>query len=80
MVVALHASVHDDFIALLSNSFPGHVDIDPVGVAPHAWIYLSELHRGARVIHYRISKIGVEISVIEKNIGIVEPSVEVPFE
>lgn len=80
MVVALHASVHDNLVALLPDAFSGDVDIDPIGVSPHARIYLSEFHRRTCVVHYSISEVGVEVSIVEKNVGIMEPSIEMPFE
>lgn len=80
MVIALHTPIHNDLIALLSDPLPGHVNVDPVRIAPHACVDLAELDRGACVVHYGVSKFGIKVSIVKENVWVVEPPVEVSFQ
>ena len=79
MVIALHASIHDCLISLYLDSLLRYRLVHPVRVAPHTGIDLAELGLGACVVGYRVFEGLFEFSVIEENVGIVEPSVEVSF-
>lgn len=80
MVITLHSPVHDDLVALLPDALSGYVNIDPVWISPHARIDFAKLNRGACVIHYGVSEVGIKISIIQEYVGVMKPSIEVPFE
>lgn len=80
MVVTFHSPVHDNLVALLPDPLSGYINIDPVGISPHAWIDLAKLDRRTCVVHYGVSEIGIEVSIVEEYVGIMKPSIEVPFE
>jgi len=77
MVVALHATIHDSSVSLLSDPLSCCVDVDPIRISPHIWIYLPKLYWGARVIQYRLFKGYVEVAIIEEDVWIMEPPIEV---
>ena len=79
MVVTLHPTIHDCCISLLSCAFLCRLDVDPIWVSPHGRIYFPKLDRGACVILDRLLESGIEISIIQEHIGVVKPSVEMPF-
>ena len=79
MMVALHASIHNCSISLLSDSLSCCVTVDPIGISPHLRINLAELHRSTCVVHYSLFECLVKVSIIEKDVWIVEPSIEMPF-
>ena len=80
VVIALHTAVHNSRIALLPYTLLCHVLIDPVWVAPHAWVYLSKLHRCACVVCNGLFECGVEVAVVQENIGIVKPAIEMSLD
>jgi hypothetical protein len=77
VVITLHATVHDGGVTLFSDALLGHVVVNPVGEAPHARIDLAELDVGADVLADLIFEGGVEVAVVEEDVWVVEPSVEV---
>lgn len=79
MVIALHASVHDGLVSLFTNTFSCYLGVNPVRIAPHARIDLAKLDRGTRIVPYGLSERRIEVSIVQKNIGIMEPSIEMPF-
>lgn len=79
MMIALHAPVHDGLVSLFANTFSCYLGVNPVRIAPHARIDLAKLDRGTCVVSYGLSERRIEVSIIQKNIGIMEPSVEMPF-
>ena len=78
-MVTLHATIHDRFISLLPDPFFRNFTIDPIGVSPHGMVYLTKFHRRTCVVSNRFFESRVEIAVIEEDVGIVEPSIEMPF-
>lgn len=79
-MVALHSAVHDSSVSLLRDALLRDLGINPIWKAPHARIDLAKLNRRGRVVPYRVHECRVEISVIEKHIRIVVPSVEMTFD
>lgn len=80
MVIAFHSTIHDDLIPLLSDPFSGYINVDPVRIPPHARVYLPKLNGRAGVIHDCVSEVGIKVAIVEEDIWIVEPSVEMSFQ
>lgn len=77
VVITLHATVHDSSITLLSDALLCDIDINPIWVTPHAGVNLSKLDCRASVVPDSLHECGVEISIIQKDVWVVEPPVEV---
>lgn len=80
VVVALHASVHDSLVALLADTLLGDVLVGPVRVAPVFRADLAEFDGGGGVVEDGLAEGGVEVAVVEEDIGVVEPAVEVTLD
>ena len=80
VMITLHSTIHDCGIALLPDSFPCLVRIRPAWIAPHAWVYLTELYWRARVICDGFFEGGIEVSVIKEDIWIVIPAIEMSLD
>lgn len=78
-MVTLHTAIHDCLISLLRNALLGDLGIDPVWETPHFGVNLSKLHRRAGVIGDYLLECRVELAVVEEDIWIVIPSVEMAF-
>ena len=78
-MIALHTTIHNRFVSLLSDSFFCNIMINPIGVSPHGRIYLAKFYRRACVVANRFFECRVEVAVIEEDVGIVEPPIEMPF-
>ena len=76
-MIALHTTVHNGSISLLSDTFPCSVNIDPVWIPPHTRIYLPKFDRSTCVVQNRLFERRVEISVVEKHIRVMKPPIEV---
>ena len=80
VMVALHATVHDRCISLFPDPFTGHIFVDPIRISPHAGIDLAELYRRASVILNGRFELITKVAVVEKDIRIMKPAIEVTFE
>lgn len=76
MVVALQSSVHDGLVSLLPDAFPCNLMVDPIGETPHALVDLAKLDRGTGVIPDCLFEFLVEVAIVQEDIGVVPPSVE----
>lgn len=79
MMVTLHASVHDGGVTLFPNALFGDFMINPVGVTPHGLIDLAKLNGGAGVVLDRRLEGVIEITIVQEDVRVVEPAVEVSF-
>lgn len=79
VVVRLHAAVHDGLVALLSDALFRDVDIHPVRIAPVFGSNLAELDVGGRVISDRVLEGLVEGAIIQEDVWVVKPTVEMPL-
>jgi hypothetical protein len=79
-VVTFHSTVHDSSISLLSNTLLRNLRIDPIWESPHLRVDLSKLHWGAGVICYRLLESRVEFSVVQEDVWVVVPSIEMPLD
>lgn len=79
-MVALHAAVHDGIVALLPDTFLGDLGVDPVRVSPHVRANLAKLDLARRVVADGIAKVLVEVAIVEEDIGVVVPVVEVALD
>jgi hypothetical protein len=77
VVITLHTTVHNSSITLFSDALLGHIVINPVGEAPHTGIDLSKLDVGADVLADFIFEGRVEVAVVQEDVWVVEPSIEV---
>ena len=80
VVVALKTAVHDSIIALLSDAFLGDLGVDPVGQTPHLRANLTKLNRARSVVAYCFLERLVELAVVEEDVGVIEPAVEVTLD
>lgn len=80
MVVTLHTTVHDCSIALFSDALLGYIVVNPVRETPHAGVDLAKLDIGADVFADLIFEGGVEVAVVQEDVWVVEPSVEVSLD
>lgn len=75
-MIALHAAVHDGSVALLRDALLCNVRIDPVRKAPLLWRDLAPLYWSADVLQNNLAEGLIEVSVVEEDVGVVKPSVE----
>ncbi len=75
-MVALHAAIHDRGVSLLPDAFSRCVDVNPTWVSPHGWIYFAELHGSTGVIQDSLLECGIEITIVEKHVGVMKPPIE----
>lgn len=80
MMVALHATIHNGSVSLFSYSLSCSIDVHPVWVTPHGCINLSKLDWRARVVEDRLFESRVEVAIIQKDVRIVEPAIEMSFD
>lgn len=77
VVVAFHAAVHNGLITLLSDAFACNFLVDPVRISPHTRVNLPKLDRRACVIGDSFFERRVEIAVIQEDVRVMEPAIEV---
>jgi len=77
VVITLHAAIHDGSIALFPDALFCNIDIDPVGIAPHAGINLSKLDGRAGVVPDGLDEGGIEVSIVQEDVWVVKPPVKV---
>lgn len=78
-MVALHATIHDCCISLLPDPFFRNFMIDPIRVSPHRRIYFAELDWRACMVPNRFFERRIKVAIIEEDVGVVEPPIEMPF-
>ena len=79
-VVALHSTIHDGVVSLLVDTLLGNLGINPVGVTPHVRSNLAKLDAGGGVVLDRLLESIVEVAIVEENIRVVVPAVEVTLD
>jgi hypothetical protein len=75
-MIALHAAVHDGAVALLSDALLHDRRISPVWEAPVLWRDLAPFHYRLCVIANSLLESRVEVAVVQEDIGVVIPPVE----
>lgn len=78
-VVAFQSTVHDGSISLLCDAFLGHLVVGPVREPPHVGTYFAKFDGARSVISYRLLEVIVELAIVEENIGVMVPPIEVAF-
>lgn len=78
-MVALQSTVHDSCITLLGNTLLCNLGVNPLRETPGVRLNLAELNMTRRVVSHSILEIIVELDVVEEDIRIVIPAVEVAF-
>lgn len=76
-MVTLQPTIHDSGITLLGNAFLGNLLINPVRVSPHVRADLSKFNSRRGVFLYRLLEGLIEFPIIEEDVGVVIPPVEV---
>lgn len=76
-MVAFHSTVHDGSIALLPDALFGNLMVNPIGESPHGVVNLAKFNFRTGVVLDRRLEILVEVAIVEENIGVVPPPVEV---
>lgn len=79
-MVTGHATVHNCRISLLCDRFCSLIMIYPIRESPHAGVNLSKLNRTTGVVLNSVLELLVEDAVIEEDVGIVVPAIEVTFD
>jgi hypothetical protein len=79
-VVTFETTIHDSGVALLGDAFLRDLGIDPVGIAPHVGFDLAKLHSRGSVVRHRLLEGRVEVIIVEENVGVVIPPVEVTLD
>ena len=79
-MIALHAAIHDGSVALLLNTFLRDSRIDPIWKAPHLRTNLAPFDFTTGMLLHNIFEGLIKISIIEENVGIVEPPIEMPLD
>ena len=79
-MIALHSTIHNCSIPLLSYPLACDLMVNPIRKPPHRTVYFPELHRSIGVVDDSIFKLLVEVSIIQKDVWIPIPSVEVSFD
>jgi hypothetical protein len=79
-MITLHATIHDSLVTLLRNAFLCDGGVHPVGEAPLLCGYLTPLNRCACVVQNSVLKGLVEDAVVQEDIGVVKPPVEMSFD
>ena len=79
VVVALHTTIHDSRISLLSYPFFCRFLVDPIRITPHIRINFAKFHRATSMVHHGFFKRHVELGVVEENIWIMKPAIEMPL-
>lgn len=80
MVITLHTTVHDGSITLFSDALLGHVVVNPVREAPHGGIDFAEFDIRADVLTDLVFEGRVEVAVVQEDVWVVEPSVEMSLD
>jgi hypothetical protein len=80
MMVTFQATVHNSSISLFPNAFLGNLLVRPVWVSPVRLVDLAELDRGAGVVRYRLLEGGIEVAVIQEDVWVVEPAIEMSLD
>jgi hypothetical protein len=76
-MIALHAAIHDGIIALLCDALLRDGWVHPFWESPVACWYLAPLDRCACVIQHRLFERLVEDSVVQEDVWVVVPPIEV---
>ena len=80
MMIALHATIHDCAVTLLSDTLLNNRRIRPVWKTPVLWRDFAPLHCRLCVIADSLFEGRVEITVVEEDIWVVEPPVEMTLD
>ena len=79
-MITFHTAIHDRLIALLSYAFPSYIVVGPFREPPHGRIDLAELDGRAGVVCNCSLEFLSKVSIVQKDIRVMEPSIEVPLD
>lgn len=80
VMVTFHAAIHNRSISLLSNSFSSNLMINPIRIPPHGSIDFAKLCFSACVILNATFEFIGEFAIVEEDVGIVKPAIEMSFD
>lgn len=75
-MVAFHSTIHYVSITLFLNALPGNLGIDPIWKVPESAFDFTKLHRSADMSLDLCFEFLVEVGVVQKDIWVVKPLVE----
>lgn len=78
-MVTLHPSVHDSSIPLLSDTLLRNFMVNPVRIAPHRTVNFAKLCAAAGIILDGVYKLLIKLDIVQKNVRVIPPSVEMPL-
>lgn len=78
-MIALQTTIHDGRVALLCNTFFGRFHVHPVWISPHVGSNLPKLDSTRCVVRDRRLEGIIEVPIVEEDIGVVVPPIEVPL-
>lgn len=64
MMIALHTTIHDSSVTLLSNSLSGNFMIYPIWISPHGLIDLTKLNGGTCIVLDGVFELLVKVSIV----------------
>lgn len=79
-VVTLESTVHDGGITLFGDAFLSNLVVDPIRVSPHLGANSTKLDSTRGVVADDIFECLIKLAIVQKDVGVVEPSVEVAFD
>lgn len=79
-MITLQPTIHQRSITLFPNPFPRNLRVHPVREPPHGRIDLAELDAGLGMILHGLHEGIVEVAVVEEDVWVVIPSIEVALE
>jgi hypothetical protein len=80
VVITLHSTIHDGCVTLLLNALFCDSGIHPVRETPLLWTNLSPFDLATCVVQHRLFERRVEVPVIEEDVWIIEPAIEMPLD
>jgi len=79
-MIALHPTVHDSLVALLCDAFLGDGRVNPVWKAPVFWRDLPPFYWCTGVVQDCLPKCLVEVTIVQEDIGVVKPAIEMSLD
>lgn len=80
MVIAFHSTVHDGGITLFLDALFGNLMVNPIRESPHAVVNLAKFNLRTGIVLDRCLEFLIEVTIVEENIGVVPPPVEVSLD
>lgn len=79
-MITLHATIHDKRITLLPNALLCNFMISPIRETPHGAVNFPKFGMTAGIVPDGVFELLVEVCIIQENIRIIVPAIEMPFD